>query len=115
MPEYPNQPADVIQLLMCPDDIGNMVDSPAPQKRRDHIPPHVKSFVSTAGVDKNGLTIRQLNHGAISLPDIKECNTPPIAVRLRNGRTQPPTNQPYRQPNARNSDAPRYYLEACDK
>src|SRR6188508_2578613 len=82
MPKYPNQPADVIQLLMCSDDMGNMVDPPVPQKRRDHILPHVKSLISSSAIDKNGLTIRQLDNGAISLSDIKECYTPTIAVCL---------------------------------
>src|SRR6185312_2459305 len=115
MSEHPNQPADVIQLLVCPDDMGYMVDSPAPQKRCDHIFPHVKSFISSSTVDQNGLTIRQLDNSAISLSDIKKGNPPPIAIRLRYGRDQPPTDQHDRQTGAGNSDPPRYDLKTCYK
>jgi hypothetical protein len=55
--ENPNQATDMIQLLMCPNDEIDAVNSSIPEKGRDHPLSHIKSLVARSPVDKDGLPI----------------------------------------------------------
>jgi hypothetical protein len=92
MTKEPDQPPDVIELLMSRHDMVYAVNTPVPEKRRHHATPHIEPFISGSSVDQDRFPIRQFKNGAISLPHVEECDTPPIAIQPHARRNGPPTD-----------------------
>jgi hypothetical protein len=90
MSDHPGKASDMIKLRMCADHLVNSANASIPKKWSYHRATHVKSFIRRSPVDQYHLSIGQLDHRAIALPDVEKRDAKVITIKKHPWRPCPP-------------------------